>query len=208
MDNIMIDCEEIWLPILGYENRYMVSNKGNVKNVERWVNNPVTDRRRKIKEQLISQQLTPLKYKRVTFRINNRSFNYFVHRLVAIAFLPNPNKYPQVNHIDSDPSNNNLDNLEWCTQSYNIKHAYINGRAVSPRAMLNKKGRLHNRSKTTRQYDLDGKLLAEWGSSLEASRELNILAYLISRVATRKQKQTHNYIFRYEQDDEFYNVGR
>lgn len=58
---------------------------------------------------------------------NQKLTNITLHRLLALTFIPNPNNYPQVNHKDGNPLNNSLDNLEWCTQSQNIKHAYDNG---------------------------------------------------------------------------------
>lgn len=54
---------------------------------------------------------------------------FLAHRLVAEAFIPNPNKYPIINHIDGNPSNNHVSNLEWCTHGQNLKHAYFIGRA-------------------------------------------------------------------------------
>lgn len=59
--------------------------------------------------------------------INGKQRTFYVHRLVAEAFLPNPKNFPQINHIDGNPHNNNVDNLEWCTASHNIRHAYDNG---------------------------------------------------------------------------------
>lgn len=66
-------------------------------------------------------------YIRVTLTSNKVKRKHRVHRLVAEQFLPNPNNLPQVNHIDGDKTNNHINNLEWCTQSENIQHAYKTG---------------------------------------------------------------------------------
>lgn len=71
-------------------------------------------------------------YRAVELCINNNRYTVGVHRLVALAFIPNPENKPEVNHKDRNRSNNNVDNLEWVTQSENVAHAYRNG--VSPRA--------------------------------------------------------------------------
>lgn len=63
-------------------------------------------------------------YKRATLCFNGKAKKYSVHRLVAEAFIPNPNNYPIVNHIDGNPSNNHVSNLEWCTFSHNERHSY------------------------------------------------------------------------------------
>lgn len=65
-------------------------------------------------------------YRYLSFRYteNKKQKCVYVHRAVAIAFLPNPNNYPQINHIDGNPRNNNVSNLEWCTGSQNVQHAY------------------------------------------------------------------------------------
>lgn len=66
-------------------------------------------------------------YKRVTFCKDGKTKRFLIHRLVALAFIDNPLNKPQVNHIDGNPSNNDMDNLEWCTQSENMKHAFRTG---------------------------------------------------------------------------------
>lgn len=66
-------------------------------------------------------------YREVILSENGESKNYLVHRLIAITFIPNPLNLPQVNHKDGDKLNNRVDNLEWCTRSENLKHAYANG---------------------------------------------------------------------------------
>lgn len=72
-------------------------------------------------------QLTPDGYLRVTTKYKGKSRNAVVHRLLAIAFIPNPNQLPQVNHIDGIKTNNSIDNLEWCTNQDNSDHANSSG---------------------------------------------------------------------------------
>ena len=110
--------KEIWKDVVGYEGYYKVSNYGNVKRVGsfRGVN----------KAYLNGYYLKPLDngkgYYRIKLTINNKSRRVMLHRIIAEAFIPNPNKYKVVNHKDLDKKNNDISNLEWCTQSYNCKH--------------------------------------------------------------------------------------
>lgn len=111
----MDEPEEEWKPVPGYEGIYMVSNFGNVISVSLRKN---------------SQPFKPLKlslcnsgYYKVTLRKNGESSNVMVHRIVAIAFIPNPKHKDQVNHKDGDKLNNMVDNLEWVTRSENQLHA-------------------------------------------------------------------------------------
>ena len=64
------------------------------------------------------------KYTVVTYTESGKQTSYYVHRLVAEAFIPNPDDKPQVNHKDGNPSNNNVENLEWVTSKENVAHAY------------------------------------------------------------------------------------
>lgn len=116
--------EEIWKDIKGYEGLYQVSNLGRVKSLPRVVNhgNYVYKRRGRIKLSFNSKGYDFIKLHKDTHRKV-----YLVHRLVAEAFIPNPNNFAVVNHKDGVKTNNFVDNLEWCTASDNTKHAIHTG---------------------------------------------------------------------------------
>lgn len=105
-----------------YNNNYSVSNTGLVKSNARTIQS--TTGLRKYKERLLKPEITKDGHLRVVLCDGGVKNRVFVHRLVAEAFIPNPNNYPVINHKDEDPSNNNVDNLEWCSVAYN--NAYNN----------------------------------------------------------------------------------
>ena len=114
---------EIWKEIEG--TNYKVSNYGRVKTNERTV--CCGDRiKNHIKEHILYSR-KHCGYIGVCLRINGKTVFRNIHRLVAIAFVPNPNNYRCVNHIDGNKENNHSTNLEWCNHSQNIRHAYKNG---------------------------------------------------------------------------------
>ena len=113
---------EIWKDIEGYEGLYQVSNLGRVKSIYGWCGNRFVKRTKILKLKINNKG-----YTKVYLYKNKKSKMFFVHRLVAMAFVPNPNNLPQVNHKDGNKLNNSIGNLEWCTCSENIKHAYKTG---------------------------------------------------------------------------------
>ena len=115
--------DEVWRDIKGYEGIYMISNYGKVKSVIGWNGHEYIH-----KEKILKPRYNKLGYEVVDLVSKKIKHRKRVHRLLAEAFIPNPNKYPYINHIDCDPSNNSLENLEWCTQKQNIQHAKMLGR--------------------------------------------------------------------------------
>lgn len=109
--------DEIWKDIEGFERLYQVSNLGNVKCLEHKC--PGRYGLRKVKTHIMCQVNGSRGYKYVTLSNLDRGKTFAVHRLVAKAFIENPENLPCVNHKDENKANNNVNNLEWCTSLYN-----------------------------------------------------------------------------------------
>lgn len=169
-----MDLKRKWKEVKGYEGRYIVSNYGEIISLPRYKNN--------------HNQLQYVEPKDMIPHVNNKNGYVYVmlykdteeknirlHRIVAEAFIPNPNNLPQVNHIDGNKQNNRVDNLEWCTGSKNIKHAY-------------KTGLRKPRTKKIIQYDKNGKTIKEFESLTQASKETGISMAELSNCINGKYK--------------------
>lgn len=116
---------EIWKDIQGYEGIYQISNLGRVRTVSRFVVNNTNGGMRFCKGKIMSHFDNGNGYKVVTLSNRNHRKNYYLHRLVATAFVKNPYGKKYVNHIDFNTSNNKAENLEWCTQKENVLHSVV-----------------------------------------------------------------------------------
>ena len=114
--------QEIWKDIEGFENLYQVSNLGRVKSLSHIVEKS-DGSIQTYKEKVLHLGSMTSGYNFAGLTKNKICKNYSVHRLVAKTFIPNPNNYKDVNHKDGNKKNNRIDNLEWCSRSYNLKHA-------------------------------------------------------------------------------------
>lgn len=117
---------EEWKDIKGYEGLYMISSLGRVKSLQPRGGNR-NGMPRKGKEHILTPYISSTGYYKVSLVKNNKRSDKRIHRLLASAFIPNPNNKPNINHIDGNKLNNRIDNLEWCTQKENTIHAIETG---------------------------------------------------------------------------------
>ncbi len=167
---------EEWIDIEGYENLYQVSNTGKIKSLKRTILYENTNQTgisfctRKECEERILKLSSNRGYQIVALSKDGQRKTYQVHRLVALHFLPNPNNLPCINHKDENKKNNNVDNLEWCTEEYNNNYGTRNTRIVEK---LKEKPEYY---KPVICYDLQNNYVKTYSSAVEAGKSLGIAA--------------------------------
>ena len=119
---------EEWRPVVGYEGLYEVSNTGRVRSLDKY-----DSMNRFLRGRILRLFTDGLGYLRAQLYSNSKRKSFLVHRLVAQAFIPNPDNLPQVNHRDENPSNDNVENLEWCDAKYNSNYGTRNDRIRTTR---------------------------------------------------------------------------
>ena len=167
--------EEIWKPIKGYEGLYEVSNLGKIKTLSRYIRN------RKMPEKIKKLDKSKYGYLRVELSNNRIRRKYFVHRLVAEAFISNKNNLPCINHKDENKNNNIVSNLEWCDYLYN--NLYNN---------KHKKNWVK-----VKQLDKNNNIINIFESITEASKKTNIIQCEISNCLHNRQKTAGGYYWQY-----------
>ena len=172
---------EEWKDIKGYEGKYQVSSFGRVKSL---------NYHRSGKEQIMKQQPNHKGYLTVHF-VDKR---FQVHRLVATAFLENPNNYPQVNHKDENKQNNRAENLEWCTNKYNCNYG-----TWKEKVSKANKGKIGLRgSNSPRANKVKCITTGEtFNSLIEAEQKYNIKYQNISACCRGKKKTAGGYRWEY-----------
>lgn len=171
---------EEWKKVEDFEGFYEVSNFGNVRslNYHNWgiVKNliPVVDR---------------YGYERVCLTKNGKQFNRLVHRLVATAFIENPNDLPQINHLNEIKTDNRVVNLEWCSAKENMNHGTRNQRMSQSKKNKN--------CKAIVQMDMNGNEIRKWVSFMEVNRVLGYDVGFLARCCKGRSKSAYGYMWCY-----------
>ena len=183
-----------WLPVVGYEGLYEVSECGDIYSIK--------------SGRTLNAWDSGNGYLRVElFDKHHKNKQLHVHRIVAAAFIPNPHDLPYVNHKDQNKANNAVSNLEWCTAKYNTNYGdavirrsksaewyYKSERCKAAMSTVGK-----SRSKPVMQYDTDGNLISEYPSASEASRATGIHISNIFYSCKGRTKHPNQFIWRYKE---------
>lgn len=168
---------EEWKDVIGYEGLYQVSNKGNLRSFH------------KGKCKLLSLCVGKHGYVVALLHNKNGRKHVRVHRLVAQAFIPNPNNLPYINHKNEIKTDNCVENLEWCTAEYNVNYG-TSAQRISEK-----------QSVAVLQYDLDGSLVCRYNGLSEAERINGYKHCSISEVCTGKKLSYMGFIWLHEGDE-------
>lgn len=182
---------EVWKDIKGYEGLYQVSTYGNIKRLDRYVNGRFG--LRLIKERELGKYDSGNGYRKIHLVKEGIGKQFFIHRLVGIAFIPNPEMKPQINHKDFNRQNNHVDNLEWVTGKENTNHAKRAGRTVGTNG---KCGSEHHNAVAVYQVSSRGEILNEFETMAEASKRTGAHWSKISMVCSGKRKTAGGYMWR------------
>ena len=161
--------EEIWKDKKDYEGHYQVSNCGRVKSIKFG------------KERILKPVPNSFGYLFVNLCKDGKVKAFTVHRLVAEAFIDNPNNYKEVNHKDENKTNNIVTNLEWCDRKYNCNYGT----------------RTEKCSKPVLQYTLDGEFVREWESTAECGRN-GFNQGAVNACCLGKLKKYKNFMWKYK----------
>ena len=161
-----------WRTTIEYD-RYEVSNDGRV--------------RHKVRQKDLKGRPNPGGYLYVSFNINGKRQNFAIHRLVATAFIENPQNSPEVNHKNGDRADNRVSNLEWVTSRENKTHAY------------HKDSNRIERGKAVHQFTKDGEHLKTYSSLSEAAQAVGCKVGAISNCARGRSKTSMGYVWKYDE---------
>lgn len=186
---------EIWKDVVGYEGLYQVSNLGRVKSLDRNVigkdGRNTFFHGKIIKPYLHKTGCLVLNLRNT--KIDNKHHLTKVHRIVAQAFIPNPQNLPLINHKDENRTNNNVNNLEWCNHQYNV--LYGDGRKKRKETILKRYNGWHHRT-PVEQYTLDGKFVARYDYLKDVVEKYNYSSWLIKLCLIGKKKSYNGYLWK------------
>ena len=182
---------EVWKKIKDLDGFYEISNFGRIKSVSRVINSSIQKSGFRItKEKIKPSQNNGKGYLQLYVQVNNKRKVYYTHRLVALAFIPNPHNKPEVNHINGIKTDNRIENLEWCTRKENVNHAFDLG------LIGNRKT-----GKRVKIFQILENNIVLWNSISDASNSLKIDSSSISKVCRNINKQAGGFRWCYYNEE-------
>lgn len=179
--------DEIWKDIEGYEGLYQVSNMGRVKSLERTrnMNLPGHKKPAPVPERILKFGESH-GYLAVTLAKGGVNRKIRVHKLVALAFIPNPDRKPDINHKDGNKHNNAVENFEWVTAKENQQHALATGLR-----------RGENRRKIVNKYSRDGAFIRSWSGYVEIEQVLGFSRQMICHCCKGRTPTAFGFVWRH-----------
>ena len=174
--------KEIWKDVKDYEGLYQVSNLGRVRSLDR-----LDNANRRLPGKILKGHKNTAGYPRVKLYKNKTVSDKLIHRLVAQAFIPNPDNKSQVNHIDENKTNNIVSNIEWMTTKENINHGTRNERAGKTKSI------------TIIATNINTGESTEFYGARECARQLELNQSSITKVLKGRLKQTGGFTFKYKE---------
>lgn len=195
--------KEIWKDIKGYEGMYQISSFGRVKSLERVVEYLYNGNKKtkRIKEQILKPQQIKKGYLVVGLSKNNKHTHALISRLVAEAFIPNPENKPQVDHINTDVTDNRVENLRWCTQQENTDNPI--SKAKHRDYYSKHVGNKHHCAKRYIQLTKEGELIRVWDSAVDAHNAIGVNPTHIGACCTGKRKTAGGSKWKYYDTDTY-----
>lgn len=170
-----INENEVWKDIPGYEGLYQASTLGRIRGLKRCVGGRMQG------AMILKQAIHRDGYMKVALTKNHHRKDYQSHRLIGLTFIPNPEGLPQINHKDENKTNNAIENLEWCTRSYNCSYGHRNDKSVAVCSIR------------VAQLDLDGNFINEFPSMEEAMRRTGVNSSKICAVCHGSRNHAGGY---------------
>lgn len=196
-DNTTME-QEIWKDVQGYEGLYQVSSLGRIRSLPRGKQWPY----RKTHNNIRKPKLTKRGYYSINLCKRNKTKWHLVHRLVALAFIPNPDNLPHINHKDENPANNSAENLEWCTPKYNANYGTGTKRQSAARAANPNDGYVRKlvgikNSLAVACYSLNVEMLASYRSMTDAAKATGVCIQTVLAQCKGYRQKARKYRFAY-----------
>lgn len=186
---------EIWKDVKGTDSNYQISNEGRVKSIDRVIQ--TSNNSRHYETHMLKPYLNTAGYWMVTIKINGEWKKCRVHRLLAEAWIPNPDNKPCIDHINGNRSDNRIENLRWCTYKENSNFAIAHDRLVESHSNQTNEQLM----KTVQQFTLEGELVAEYKSSKEAADAVGCTRNAITK-ACRNNEKVKGYVWKYKEEED------